>query len=116
MPWKPCCLDAAHGWICVGGDENGQCAFISIDDKSTNGRSHQAQGEVDDLLPLDLDPEYPYARHDLRRSPQWPQYPSGSKYELQCHELGGERVNSVKIHLLSNTKSGVKIEILVVMT
>ncbi|KAL6717226.1 hypothetical protein ACLMJK_005141 [Lecanora helva] len=116
LPWKPVCLDAAHGWICAGGDENGQCAFIRIHDTSTGGAASQSHAEVDDLLPLDLDPEYRHARHDFRRAPGWAQFPSRPKYELQHHETGGNRVNSVKIHRLPNPNSKLQDEIVVVIT
>lgn len=116
MPWKPFCLDAAHGWICVGGDENGQCAFISIDESGARRTSFQSHAEVDDLLPLDLDPEYRHHRHDFRRTPQWSRYPMVPKYELQHHELGGARVNSVKIHLLRSMHKGLEDDVVAVMT
>ena len=116
LPWKPFCLDAAHGWICVGGDENGQCAFISIDENAPGENTSQPQLEVDDLLPIDLDPEYRHIRHDPRRAPRWPGFCSGPIYELQYHDLGAERVNSVKIHLLADTDKGSGNEVVVVIS
>lgn len=100
----------------MGGDENGQCAFISIDQDRTDGIDVQPNAEVDDLLPLNLDPEFRLVRHDLRRTPQWPRYPVSPKYELKHHELGGERVNSVKIHLLRSSQKALGDEIVAVMT
>lgn len=99
----------------MGGDENGQCAFISIDENGSDGTAAQSHAEVDDLLPLDLDPEFRHVRHDIRRTPQWPRYPVGPKYELQHHELGGERVNSIKIHLLHSPQKALVSEIVAVM-
>jgi len=116
LPWKPFCLDAACGWIGVGGDENGQCAFVSINETDVGGASSQSRAEVDDLLPLDLNPEYRHIRHDFRRTPPWPQYSSEPKYELQHREFGGERVNSIKIHSLSSANGNVKNEIVAVLT
>jgi hypothetical protein len=31
VPFEPVCLAAGHGWICVGGDNKGNCAFIKLD-------------------------------------------------------------------------------------
>ncbi len=100
----------------MGGNENGQCAFISIDQDRTDGIAVQSHAEVDDLLPLDLDPEYRLVHHDFRRTPQWTRYPVGPKYDLQHHELGGERVNSVKIHLLRSSQKALGDEIVAVIT
>lgn len=116
LRWKPFCLDAAYGWICVGGDDNGQCAFIRINDTGIGRANTQSHAEVDDLLPLDLDPEYRHIRHDFRPTPEWPRYPRGPTYELQHHELGGDRVNSVKIQLIPNGKQKLENEIVAVMT
>ena len=116
LPWKPFCLDAAHSWICVGGDENGQCAFIRIDETCIGDNSSQSHAEVDDLLPLDLDPEYRHARQDLRRIPQWSHFSSRPKYELQHEVIGKERINSIKIHRLASSKPYLKHEIVAVIT
>ena len=119
LPWKPFCLDAAYGWICVGGDENGQCAFVKVDEIGNGRGTSHIRAEVDDLLPLDLDPDYRQIRHDLRGTEPWPRYPIGPKYELQFHELGAERVNSIKIHALDNdndNKKGVESEIVAITT
>lgn len=96
----------------MGGDENGQCAFISIVENGAGGTAVQSHAEVDDLLPVGLDPGYRQIRHDIRRTPQWP---VGPKYELQHHELGGERVNSVKIHLLRSPQKALVDEVVAVM-
>ncbi len=100
----------------MGGDKNGQCAFISIDQDWTDGIPIRYHAEVDDLLPLDLDPEYRLANQDFRRTPQWPRYPGGPKYVVHYHELGGERVNSVKIHVLRSSQKALEDETVAVMT
>lgn len=100
----------------MGGNENGQCAFISVNEDGDGETATQLHAEVDDLLPLELDPEYRHVRQDFRRTPQWRRYPMGPKYELQHHELGGERVNSVKIHLLRRSQKVRKDELVVIMT
>ena len=116
LPWKPFCLDAGHGWICVGGDEKGQCAFISIDLGSAGRPVSRSNYEVDDLLPLDLDPEYRHQRQEVRRSLSWSPYVVPPKYELHLREFGGERVNSVTIHSLKNVGEGLRDETVVVIT
>ena len=102
----------------MGGEKYGQCAFISIDERGTGGTVLRQHAEVDDLLPLDLDPESRRSLHDLRRTPQWGHYLGGAsaKYELQTHELGGSIVNSVTIHLIRNEQKEFKDEVVVVIT
>lgn len=31
VPFEARCLAAAHGWVCVGGEVNGDCAFVKLD-------------------------------------------------------------------------------------
>ena len=102
----------------MGGEAHGQCAFISIDERETGRTTIRQHAEVDDLLPLDLDPESRRSLHDLRRTPQWGHYPgeASAKYELQTHDLGGSIVNSVTIHLLRNEQKEFKDEVVVVIT
>ena len=122
LPFKPVCLDAGYGWICVGGVNNGQCAFISIDEHENGETALGRHVEVDDLLPLGLDPGSRRSLHDFRRTaPRWALYPGENvaKYELQAHELGGDIVNSVTICLMPSMRSdqkGFKEEVVVVMT
>ncbi|KAF6240984.1 hypothetical protein HO173_000777 [Letharia columbiana] len=116
LPWQPVCLDAGYGWICVGGRENGRCAFISINESSdgptTAFRQH---AEVDELLPLDLDPEYRRTISDPSVVLQWPRPSHGSSYELQTHELGADIVNSITIHLLRSEKNCREDEVVAVL-
>ncbi len=119
LPFQPLCLDAGYGWICVGGEKHGQCAFISIDEPEIGETALGRHSEVDDLLPLDLDPESRRPLHEFRRTtPRWALYPGENfaKYELQAHELGGTRVNSVTIYLMRSEQKGFKDEVVVVMT
>ena len=107
LQWYPQCLDAAHGWICVGGSENGRCAFIFIGDRtesegtaSTTSRSH---AEVDALLPLDLDlgsGSRLLDRHSTYDHQTPTRGPSRRKPEVHYHELGTSIVNSVTIYRL----------------
>lgn len=118
LPWKPQCLDARHGWICVGGPDLGRCAFIYVGGTGSGdaqGRSFQHEADVDALLPLDLDPDSRMLAHSyfqrVRASPP----PSRGKPEVQIHELGGHIMNSVTIHRLPSDQKGVEDEIVCAM-
>lgn len=110
------CLDAGHGWICVGGREKGQCAFISIkegsDGPTTAFREHS---EVDELLPIDLEPEY-RRTFDPSVLLQWAGPSRRSSYELKIQELGADIVNSITIHHLLSEKHGLEDEVVAVLT
>ena len=117
LSWEPKCFDAAFDWICAGAD-NGQCAFIHVaNDKGgqswSGSRQHRA--EVDELLPLDLDPT---SRSLITREfqNQTPDNPNAAKHDLQYHTLGGEIVNSVTIHKMQSVKKGFEDEMVVITT
>lgn len=118
LPWAPQCLDAAHGWVCVGGPDNGRCAFISVGDRSDKesavDATRQPHTEVDALLPLDLDPESRlldlhsfYGNQRLARA---------SKPEVYTHEIGTSIVNSVTIYRLRSDHPGLRDQTVVVLT
>ena len=87
-----------------------------MDPASTGRAGARSNYEVDDLLPLDLDPEYRHQRHDVRRSLSWTPVTSAPEYEMHFQDLGGERVNSVTVHLLKNAGKGLRDETVVVIT
>ena len=118
LPWKPCCLDAAYGWICVGGADQGRCAFIRLDDAdSSSARTLLRDAEVDALLPLDLDPESRVLAHSFLHRGQEPASATNRrKLETTFHELGNQIVNSVSIHCLRSDQKGLGDEIVVVTT
>ncbi|PYH89652.1 WD domain-containing protein [Aspergillus ellipticus CBS 707.79] len=105
IPFEPKCLAAAHGWIGVGGSDNGECAFIRLSDRSARARADTPAfqpSDVDSALPIDLEPP-------ARLSPPWlpgdepgTARSSGRRQipELQLHKFGGSIVNSVTIHRL----------------
>ncbi|PWY73716.1 hypothetical protein BO70DRAFT_364630 [Aspergillus heteromorphus CBS 117.55] len=105
IPFEPKCLAAAHGWIGVGGSDNGECAFIRLSDRSARARPDTPAfqpSDVDSALPIDLEPP-------TRLSPPWlPGDEPGTARsagrrqipELQLHKFGGSIVNSVTIHRL----------------
>ena len=82
------------------------------------GEGSLQHGEVDELLPLDLDPEYRRSFHTPRRSQHWAHPPSVSfpKYDLQTVEFGGSIVNSVTIYQLRSDQQGFNDEIVTVIT
>ncbi|KAI4176737.1 MAG: hypothetical protein LQ343_000830 [Gyalolechia ehrenbergii] len=119
LPWKPQCLDARHGWICVGGQSNGRCAFVSINGKESiggRGSFSRHEAEVDALLPLDLDPESRMLAHSYFQRLRASSPSSQSKPEVQIHELGGSIMNSVVIHRLQSDQKDQDDEIVCVMT
>ncbi|KAL8735216.1 MAG: hypothetical protein Q9166_001092 [cf. Caloplaca sp. 2 TL-2023] len=119
LPWLVQCLDARYGWICVGGADNGRCAFICIDGKESNsgrGTSFRHEAEVDALLPLDLDPDSRMLARSYFRRLRASSPPSRRKPEVQIHESGGSITNSVAIHCLRSDQKDQDDEIVCVMT
>ena len=117
LHWAPNCLDAAHGWICAGGPEDGQCAFIHIakdNAEASWSRSRMHSAEVDDLLPLDLDPE-------SRSLGQHQYYSSSSRgdvsqYIMFPYKLGKDIVNSVTVRKINSIRKGTEDEIVAITT
>lgn len=118
LRFRPCCLDAAHNWICVGGQHKGQCAFIEIQrptDHSSSRSSYAHPAEVDDLLPLDLDPDSRALIHHGSSTP--PSSPwRHSRYILHEFNLGGNIMNSVAVRLLPGGRKGLEDETVAVLT
>ena len=120
LPWKPYCLDAAYDWVCVGGKDQGQCAFIRLnvaESSSSSDRASRHNAEVDALLPLDLDPESRVLAHSfLHRSPRPASAADRRKPEIHFHELGDQIVNSVSVHCLPSDQKGLEDEVVAVTT
>ena len=102
------CLDAAHDWICVGGQNKGQCAFIGIRRATGTGAVSSLPLEVDDLIPLDLNPE---SRAVLNRP-----HPRAPEYIIHEHEIGEDIVNSVVIHRLVGGKPDLEDQVVAIFT
>lgn len=102
LQWTPQCLDAAHGWVCVGGPDGGQCAFIFVGDEGASGHGQPARShsEVDALLPLDLDPESRMLDQHSYIGNRRPTAARRRKPEVQYAEMGTSIVNSVTIYRL----------------
>ncbi|KAL8796406.1 MAG: hypothetical protein Q9195_001313 [Heterodermia aff. obscurata] len=121
LPWAPQCLDAAYGWVCVGGPDNGLCAFIYIGDQpeeeSVMDTTRSSHSEVDALLPLDLDPESRLLDHHTYHGHQGQIRHGGArKSEVHCHELGTSIVNSVAIYRLRSDQPGLRNQTVVILT
>ena len=86
LPFEPRCLAAGLGWICAGGEQNGEVAFVRLIDEEHDSRfqpGSAADGLPDSGLFRMLDGEK--SRHG------W------------VHKFfGGEIVNSITLHELSN--------------
>lgn len=103
IPFEPRCLAAGHGWIAVGGPENGECAFIRIGDRGmqTHGEAPSFQTDVDSALPLDLDPLSRVTSPDSNGDSLPTRYRTSRLLpEVELHRFGGSIVNSVTIHRL----------------
>jgi hypothetical protein len=94
LPFLPRCLAAGLGWICAGGEQNGEAAFIQLNKRKTDSWLREnpdgptkpprrtVRTTLSGLGQTDVDPDT---------------YP-----ELVLHELGGTIVNSITLHELSN--------------
>jgi hypothetical protein len=105
LPFPPRCLAADHGWICAGGEDDGQFAAVRLgDEDALEPRNAHRATEVDALLPLDLDP---VVRHGVDRIFIRPgghddrQSPPRRIPVVRIEELGGSIVNSVTISAAS---------------
>ena len=120
LPWTPQCLDAAHGWVCVGGPDTGRCAFIFVGDRSNKGdlspAARLSHAEVDALLPLDLDPESRLLDHHSFVGSQRQAPNAGAKPEVHTHELGSSIVNSVTIYRLRSDQPALRDQTVVILT
>ncbi|KAE8380677.1 WD40-repeat-containing domain protein [Aspergillus bertholletiae] len=98
IPFEPKCLAAGHGWIAVGGSENGECAFVKISDRGIRVQediSASQPSDVDSALPIDLSAPLP---------------------GVQLHKFGGSIVNSVTIHRLPGDGKGLADEDVVILS
>lgn len=95
LPFSGRCISAGLGWIAVGGDSRGECAFIKI-----TWRSENPQVEVDASLPLELRPASQQQSSDSNPDAALEPWP-----EVILQELGKDIVNSVVIHNLARDQS-----------
>ena len=94
LPFLPRCLVAGLGWICLGGEQNGDSAFIRLNKEKAETRS---QGHP-------VSPPDSPRRTARKILPGLGQNDTGSSScpELLLRELGSKIVNSITLHELSN--------------
>ena len=89
LPFSPRCLAAGLGWICIGGEQNGDSAFIRLRRNESDTRYKVGERSSSKTLP------------DLgQNNGGLSSYP-----ELVLNELGGDIVNSITLHELLNVGS-----------
>lgn len=115
LHWYPQCLDARHGWICVGGSERGRIAYIDIGDEELDKEEtleHHRQHDA--LSPTAHEHRVRTFSH---RAEEQNQSILASvarrKREIHFQEFGGDIVNSVTIHRL---RIGARNDVVAVIT
>ncbi|KAF1843478.1 uncharacterized protein K460DRAFT_287743 [Cucurbitaria berberidis CBS 394.84] len=83
LPWEARCTAAGHGYVCVGGAEDGNFAAIKV-----TGFPPSPPSDIDASLPLHFE-------HHLPRPPQ---LATASRVRLE--KIGEDIVNSISIHKL----------------
>ncbi|KAJ4363123.1 hypothetical protein N0V83_010243 [Neocucurbitaria cava] len=83
LPWEARCTASGHGYVCVGGADDGNFAAIKV-----TGFPPSNTSEVDATLPLDFE-------HRLPRPPLL-----GSASGVRLEKIGEDIVNSISIHKL----------------
>lgn len=107
IPFAPRCLTAGLGWVCLGGERGGDCAFVQLNER--NEHNPESGHHVDSRLPLSLPDTNKESgggdADDTRPIPQLVAPEAEFKFQpdLLVQELGGDIVNSITIHDLSNT-------------
>ena len=95
LSFVPTCLGAGHGWLCIGGYNKGQCAFIDLRDAPPFGRPIRRTAEVDELLPLDLDPHSRILTQDQSRQ----DHRAGRRpAKVVTKDIGTLIVNAITVH------------------
>ncbi|KAL4956162.1 hypothetical protein BDW69DRAFT_159198 [Aspergillus filifer] len=120
IPFEPKCLAAGHGWIGIGGSNNGECAFVKLSDRGARGsrdRPNARPADVDSALPIDLESPQRNSPWPTTEAGQTPTSSTGSQIpEVQLHKFGGSIVNSVTIHRLPGDDKGFRDEDVAVLS
>ncbi|KAJ5233053.1 hypothetical protein N7468_006009 [Penicillium chermesinum] len=102
IPFEPRCLAAGFGWIAVGGPDNGECAYLKINETELQVRDDFSpfnSSDVDSALPIDLDiPSRLSSPASANDGPSFRYRPRRRLAELALHKIGSNIVNSVTIH------------------
>lgn len=86
LPWEARCTASGHGYVCVGGADDGNFAAIKV-----AGFPPADPSDVDALLPLDLSAR----RATVPRPPLL-----GAANRIRLDKIGEDIVNSISIHEL----------------
>ena len=81
LPWEARCTASGHGYVCVGGPDDGNFAAIKV-----TGFPPTDPSDVDAALPLDF-------QHRLPRPPVL-----GAAHRIRLEKIGEDIVNSISIH------------------
>lgn len=81
LPWEARCTASGHGYVCVGGADEGNFAAIKV-----SGFPPADPSDIDSSLPLDF-------RHRLPRPPLL-----GAAHRIRFEKIGEDIVNSISIH------------------
>ncbi|KAH7070910.1 WD40-repeat-containing domain protein [Paraphoma chrysanthemicola] len=81
LPWEARCTASGHGFVCVGGADDGNFAAIQV-----AGFPPADPSQVDASLPLDL-------QHRVPRPPLL-----GAAHRIRLEKIGEDIVNSISIH------------------
>ena len=83
---------------------------------SSSSLAPRSSAEVDEWLPLDLDPESRMLDHQSYLGHRRPPHAGRRKPEVHYHELGGSIVNSVTIHHLRSEEPELRDEVVAILT
>ncbi|KAF2261569.1 hypothetical protein CC78DRAFT_583574 [Lojkania enalia] len=83
LPWEARCTASGHGYVCIGGADDGNFAAIKV-----AGFPPADPADVDALLPLDIANRTPLPRPPLL----------GAAHQVQFEKIGEDIVNSISIY------------------
>ena len=98
LPWEARCTASGHGYLCIGGADDGNFAAIKV-----AGFPPTDPSDVDASLPLDFEARLP-------RPP-----PLGTAHRIHLDKIGEDIVNSISVHKLP-AQDGGPAEVVAVLT
>ncbi|OQE32039.1 hypothetical protein PENSTE_c001G07492 [Penicillium steckii] len=110
IPFEPRCLAAGYGWIAVGGPENGECAFLKLNERDLQAHEGypptHVPTDVDSALPVGFEPSSQLLTPESSADgPSSTRQPTRRLWpEFERHKFGGSIVNSVTIHRFPSTE------------
>ena len=118
VPFEICCLGAGYGWICVGGQSTGQCAFIDVRERRPFSPQGDAarHAEVDSLLPLYLEPHSGTLAQDYISRGSGDRASSSRTAKVHKREIGNEIVNAITVHRIESQQKGYQDEEVAVLS